>query len=201
MKISVFKSLHNTKDTPFEQDIIDVYTRIKEGYPELIEKITKIRNSKKGDPAFDDTKKTLRAVMFNGTFTERNDNGLLEHSGLCILDFDDYPSDEVMEAEKVRLMACPYTYLLFISPSGNGLKCVIKIPPSDKFTHKRRFKAFEEFIDSDYFDPSSCNVSRVCFESYDPTIYINPDAEIFTLIEEEKCNSKLDVLTILPLKS
>ena len=33
MKISVFKSLHNTKDTPFEQDIIDVYTRIKEGYP------------------------------------------------------------------------------------------------------------------------------------------------------------------------
>ena len=201
MKISVFKSLHNTKDTPFEQDIIDVYTRIKEGYPELIEKITKIRNSKKGDPDFDETKKSLRAVMFNGTFTERNDNGLLQHSGLCILDFDDYPSAEVMDAERQRLEACPYTYLLFISPSGNGLKCVIKIPPSDKFTHKRRFKAFQEFIDSDYFDTSSCNVSRVCFESYDPTIYINPDAELFTLIEEEKGHSKLEVVPILPIKS
>jgi hypothetical protein len=55
---------------------------------------------------------------------------------------------------------------------------VIKIPPSDKFTHKRRFKAFEEFIDSDYFDKLNCNVSRVCFESYDPNIYINPDAEV-----------------------
>ena len=201
MKISVFKSLHNTKDTPFEQDIIDVYTRIKEGYPELIEKITKIRNSKKGDPDFDETKKSLRAVMFNGTFTERNDNGLLQHSGLCILDFDDYPSAEVMDAERERLEACPYTYLLFISPSGNGLKCVIKIPPSDKFTHKRRFKAFQEYIDSDYFDTSSCNVSRVCFESYDPTIYINPDAELFTLIEEEKGHSKLEVVPILPIKS
>jgi hypothetical protein len=137
--------------------------------------------------------------MFNGTFNERNDNGLIEHSGLCILDFDDYPSDEVMEAEKVRLMACINVFMIFVSPSGKGLKCVIKIPPSDKFTHKRRFKAFEEYIDSDYFDTSSCNVSRVCFESYDPEAYINLDAEVFNLIEEEKGHSSFDKVPVLPM--
>ena len=40
MKISVFKSLFNSKETPYTQDVVDVYNRIKEGYPELIDKIT-----------------------------------------------------------------------------------------------------------------------------------------------------------------
>jgi hypothetical protein len=199
MNISVFKSLFNSKETPYTQDVVDVYNRIKEGYPELIEKITALRAMEDDDPAYSSLKNSLRAIMFNGTFNERNDNGLIEHSGLCILDFDDYPSAEVMEAEKVRLMKCPNVFMIFISPSGKGLKCVIKIPASDKFTHKRRFKAFQEFIDSDYFDASSCNVSRVCFESYDPTAYINLDAEVFNLIEEEKGHSAFERVPVLPM--
>jgi len=199
MKISVFKSLFNSKETPYTQDVVDVYNRIKEGYSELIDKITALRAMEDDDPAYSSLKNSLRAIMFNGTFNERNDNGLIEHSGLCILDFDDYPSDEVMEAEKIRLMACINVFMIFVSPSGKGLKCVIKIPPSDKFTHKRRFKAFEEYIDSDYFDTSSCNVSRVCFESYDPTAYINLNAEVFNLIEEEKGHSSFDKVPVLPM--
>ena len=199
MNISVFKSLFNSKETPYTQDVVDVYNRIKDGYPELIEKITALRAMKDDDPNYSSLKNSLRAIMFNGTFNERNDNGLIEHSGLCILDFDDYPSSKVMKAEKARLMECPNVFMIFVSPSGKGLKCVIKIPPSDKFTHKRRFKAFEEFIDSDYFDASSCNVSRVCFESYDTNAYINLDAEVFNLIEEEKGHSKLEVVPVLPM--
>jgi hypothetical protein len=41
-------------------------------------------------------KNSLLAIMFNGTFNERNDNGLVEHSGLCVLDFDDYPDAATM---------------------------------------------------------------------------------------------------------
>jgi hypothetical protein len=199
MNISVFKSLFNSKETPYTQEVVDVYERIRDGYPELIDKITALRAMKEDDPAYSSLKNSLRAIMFNGTFNERNDNGLIEHSGLCILDFDDYPSSKVMKAEKVRLMECANVFMIFVSPSGKGLKCVIKIPPSDKFTHKRRFKAFQEYIDSDYFDASSCNVSRVCFESYDPTAYINLDAEVFTLIEEEKGHSSFDRVPVLPM--
>jgi len=199
MNISVFKSLFNSKETPYTQDVVDVYNRIKEGYPELINKITALRAMEEDDPAYSSLKNSLRAIMFNGTFNERNDNGLIEHSGLCILDFDDYPSSKVMKAEKARLMECPNVFMIFVSPSGKGLKCVIKIPASDKFTHKRRFKAFQEFIDSDYFDASSCNVSRVCFESYDPTAYINLSAEVFDLMEEEKGHSSFERVPVLPM--
>ena len=42
-KISVFRSLFNSKETPFTLDASEVYQRIKEGNPELIDKIKKLR--------------------------------------------------------------------------------------------------------------------------------------------------------------
>jgi hypothetical protein len=73
MNISVFKSLLQSKEIPFTQTALEVYYRIKEGYPELIQKIDTIRSLDKGHEEYDKTKKSLRAIMFNGTFSERND--------------------------------------------------------------------------------------------------------------------------------
>jgi len=199
MNISVFKSLLQSKETPFTQTALEVYYRIKEGYPELIQKIEKIRALDKGHEEYDKTKKSLRAIMFNGTFSERNDNGLIQHSGLCITDYDDYPNLEVMEAERAKLISSPYTYMLFTSPSGNGLKCVIKIPACDKAEHKRRFKAYQQHIDSEYFDPSSANVSRVCFESYDTDAYINIKALEYTDITQDAGFSSFERVPVLSI--
>jgi hypothetical protein len=124
--------------------------------------------------------------MFNGIFSERNDNGLVEHSGLCVLDFDDYPDAVTMDNERQKLQNCPFVMLVFTSPGGKGLKVVIRIPKSTKSEHKRRFQAFEKYLQSDYFDKSSCNVSRVCFESYDPDAYLNEFCDEFQEIEQEK---------------
>jgi hypothetical protein len=75
--------------------------------------------------------------------------------------------------------------MVFTSPSGNGLKALIRIPKSTKLEHKRRFNAFRKYFVSDYFDEKNCNVSRVCFESYDPDIYLNQFCDEFTEIESE----------------
>jgi hypothetical protein len=92
---------------------------------------------------------------------------LLSTLGLCILDFDKYPdADTIGEAERKRLIEDKYTYMLFTSPSGKGLKVVIRIPQCDKVEHRRRFSHYEQYINSEYFDTSNKNVSRVCFESY-----------------------------------
>jgi hypothetical protein len=178
--VSVFKSLYNSKETPFKLSAQDVFNRIKNGYPDLINKINLVRSGKNPD-----VKSKLMAIMFNGIFNERKDDGLIEHSGLCVLDFDKYPDEETMQAERERLKAVPYVYMLFTSPSGNGLKVVIRIPISDKFEHKRRFKAFQEYIDSDYFDAANSNISRVCFESYDPDAYLNEFADVFDTLAED----------------
>lgn len=178
--ISVFRSLYSSKETPFKLTAHEVFNRIKNGNPDIIAKISRIRA---GDS---EGKNKLMAIMFNGTFNERKDDGLVAHSGLCVLDFDKYPNEKVQLQERNRLKECPYVYMLFTSPSGNGLKVVIRIPESDKYEHKRRFEAFKEYIKSDYFDVANSNVSRVCFESYDPDAYLNEFADVFTDISQDK---------------
>jgi len=192
-KISVFRSLFNSKETPFTLEAIEVYNRIKQGSPELIGKIKKLRA---GDT---DSKMQLMAIMFNGTFSERKDDGLIKHSGLCVLDFDKYPDAKTLKAERKRLMDCPYVYMMFTSPSGNGLKVVIRTPESTKFEHKRRFEAYKEYINSDYFDVANSNVSRVCFESYDPEAYLNEFCEVFQGITQDKGYHKGEKIAVLPI--
>jgi hypothetical protein len=192
-KISVFRSLFNSKETPFTLEAIEVYNRIKQGNPELISKIKKLRA---GDS---ESKMQLMAIMFNGTFSERKDDGLIQHSGLCVLDFDKYPDKETLTAERNRLKECPYVYMMFTSPSGNGLKVVIRTPESNKFEHKRRFEAYKEYINSDYFDVANSNVSRVCFESYDPDAYLNEFCEVFQGITQDKGYHKAEKIAVLPI--
>jgi hypothetical protein len=192
-KISVFRSLFNSKETPFTLEAIEVYNRIKQGNPELINKIKKLRA---GDS---ESKMQLMAIMFNGTFSERKDDGLIQHSGLCVLDFDKYPDKETLKAERNRLKECPYVYMMFTSPSGNGLKVVIRTPESNKFEHKRRFEAYKEYINSDYFDVANSNVSRVCFESYDPEAYLNEFCDVFQAITQDKGYHKAEKIAVLPI--
>jgi len=186
MKISVFKSLFNTKETAYSLTIPEVVARIQHGTPDLINKIEIIRTLSKGQPQYDQAKKELYAIMFNGTFSERNANGLIEHSGLCILDFDGYPSEEIMQAERQRLIDDPYVMIVFMSPGGKGWKAVIRIPKSNASEHKRRFLAYADYFKSDYFDRKNQDVSRVCFESYDPDIYYNEFCQVFEALSEDK---------------
>ena len=167
-------------------NVVEVYNRIKNGYPELVSKINRLREMDESTEAYRSLKNSLLAIMFNGTFNQRTDNGLIEHSGLCILDFDDYPNEETMNQDKQRFKSLPFVFMVFTSPSNKGLKVVVKIPQSTKEEHKRRFKALELELNSDYFDTSSQNVSRVCFESYDPDAYLNEFCDEFTTIDEER---------------
>jgi hypothetical protein len=91
-----------------------------------------------------------------------------------------------MAEERQRLIDDPHVMMVFTSPSGNGLKAVIRIPKSDKVEHKRRFNAFGRYFQSEYFDTKNSNVSRVCFESFDPDIYFNEFCQEFTSIEQDQ---------------
>ena len=66
-----------------------------------------------------------------------------------------------------------------------GLKVLVKIP-AEVDNHKKFFTSLEKHFKSPYFDKTCKNVSRVCYESYDPLIYINEQSSIFnTIIEQE----------------
>ena len=77
---------------------------------------------------------------------------------------------------KEKLSKDTYIFSIWISPSGNGLKALVKIPVVvDNDDYNKRYKAIykhflwvnDEFGDN-VIDTSGQDISRLCFESYDP---------------------------------
>ena len=180
-KVTVFRSIIDT-DTPFHRDVMVVLDRIKNGSSKDL--VTKIRKEKDKTER-NNLKKNLPSICFSGEFTKRKDDALVQHSGLLCIDLDDYESVKKMNKAKDDLAKSKYTYAVFVSPSGNGLKLLVRIP-ADAQNHKNYFNSLEKHVNSPHFDTTSKNVSRVCYESYDPTIYINENAEVWDKIDEEE---------------
>ena len=172
--VTIFKNIKET-EAPFHKDVLLILDRIKNGSSaELVKSIRTEKDKSKRN----DLKKMLPAICFSGTFNKRNDTSLLKHSGLICLDFDNYEKTKEMQEDKDKLSKDKYIYSVFVSPSGKGLKALVKIP-ADVENHIDYFNALEDYYSSPYFDKTCKNVSRVCYESYDRLIYINEDSKLW----------------------
>ena len=114
-------------------------------------------------------------VTFSGTFSKRSADALIEHSGLCVLDFD-YIYD-VAELKRMLLKDHFFdTELLFVSPSGSGLKWIVSIDlKEDK--HLNWFLAITNYVKTSYqieIDTSGKDICRASFLGCDEQVYINP---------------------------
>ena len=193
-KVTIFKNIKDT-EAPFHRDVSVILERIKEGSSKDLVKMIRKETDK---VRRNELKKDLPAICFSGEFTKRNDNSLISHSGIICLDFDGYEKRQQMLEEKERLTKDKYVYSVFVSPSGNGLKVLVKIPdvPED---HINYFISLQNHFQSDYFDPTSKNISRVCYESYDPLIYVNENSSLWDRIDDreyKEVNSMRDIPTI-----
>ena len=179
--VTIFKNIKET-ETPFYRDVQVVFNRIKDGATkELVKRIRLEKNKTERN----ELKKMLPAICFSGTFNKRNDNSLIQHSGLICLDFDGYEKTKEMLQDKENLSKDKYVYSTFISPSGNGLKVLVKVP-SDSENHINYFNSLEKHFNSQYFDKVVKNISRVCYESYDPLIHVNEHSSVWDKIEESQ---------------
>ena len=177
--VTIFRNIRET-ETPFHRSVAFVLNRIKDGASKDI--VSRIRKEK-DKASRNEIKKELPAVCFSGQFNKRSDAAIQEHSGFICLDFDGYNTKKEMKAERDRLEKDRYVYSVFTSPSGNGLKALVRIP-QDPDNHTNYFNALEKHFNSDHFDKTCKNISRVCYESYDPLIYTNLKSEVWTGIEE-----------------
>ena len=179
-KVTIFKNIRETS-TPFYRDVMSILDRIRNGSSKDL--VKEIRKETKDKTVRNELKKELPAICFSGQFTKRTDNALVEHSGLICLDFDGYEKQKILLSDKENLSKNKYVFSVFISPSGNGLKVLVKIP-QDPDNHQNYFNSLEKHMNSKYFDKTSKNVSRVCYESYDPLIYVNENSSVWTEVEE-----------------
>lgn len=180
-QITVFRNIKDTS-TPFFRPIDGILARIKEGKNKDI--IKRIREEKNKDVR-NVLKQELPAICFSGTFNTRNDKALIDHSGFICLDFDGFEKQHELIAKKQELIKDKYTYSVFISPSGDGLKLIVRIP-KDADNHKHYFKSLEGKYNSPNFDVKCSNLSRVCYESYDPLIFINPNSAVWMDMSQGK---------------
>ena len=142
--------------------------RIQEGKSKSL--IKRIRSGDKSK------KKELPIVCFSGEFSSRNDDALFEHSGFIVLDFDHVNVKEVKKA----LATDQYIYSCWVSPSGDGIKALVKITNPER--HRDHFRALCNYFQKQYcleVDESGINESRACFESHDPDIIIKDSYDKF----------------------
>lgn len=145
--------------------------------------------------ARDQAKKKVPCVTLAGTFGSRKDDGLVEHSGLIAIDIDDLEDPEAM---KRTLSRDPYVYSIFVSIGGKGLCVVFKITPT---RHRDAFRGISEYLFNLYkvvVDPTSINVSRLRFVSYDPDLYLATDkVQKFTIYPKDKEPKKVDKIAFV----
>lgn len=141
-----------------------------------------------GNPIPDkDAKLELPVVMYSGKFSGRKDNDLEEHSSVIVLDFDHINVDE----SKRVLATDDYVLACWVSPSGDGLKALVKVSTPSK--HRDHFRAISSYMERQYgleVDPTGQNEARLCFESYDPEIIINEDAKVFSSLLSERSENQ-----------
>jgi Leucine-rich repeat (LRR) protein len=176
--IDLFKALDSIKNGSFERQIKNVRLFINDKEKRDIEK------------------KKLPLYGFGGTFSSRGNNNLIQSSGIACLDFD-YIEDLDKLIEEVN--KDKFTLASFVSPSGNGLKVIVKIPP---VSNDEDYKSFYIELQNHYnqygkTDESTKDIARASFVSFDPNLFINVDSEKFTdrfvpkLIVTERINIPL----------
>ena len=177
-KVTIFENITKVNN-PYVITIDKIVQRIKGGRSMVL--VNELRNEQDAKNKLK-IKKQLPAICFSGIFSKREDKGLIRHSGLIAIDFDHV--NERLSELKNRLINDRYTFLLFVSPSGDGLKLVVKIPADIK-THAFSASALTDYYKEEKLDEFK-DVSRVCFESYDPDLYYNPNSEVFITLKEEQ---------------
>lgn len=128
----------------------------------------------------DEIKKSLPAVTWAGTFSKRKKDAIKEYTGLMTIDIDKLPIEEI-ETLKKKLRDDPYTAILFTSPSGNGLKVIVKVAGGPD-NHTNNFIALENYFREKYgiqIDQSGKDISRLCFLSSDKNVYCNWQSQEF----------------------
>jgi hypothetical protein len=119
-----------------------------------------------------------------------------------VLDFDKFKTIEDALQFKEQLKKHDFIYCAFISPSALGVKALAKIPKDpDNFT--LYYNAIEKHFNTSHFDKSGKDISRFCFESYDPEIWINPNCTTWDAIrggEFENIGKRINEV-VVPLTS
>lgn len=124
-------------------------------------------------------KELVPAVSASCTCSKRNQENVIEHSGIICIDVDG-------QNDMTPFKSDPYTFACFKSISGNGIAIFVKVDPKK---HKESFKWLQQYYYNTYgitIDPAPQNIVSLRFVSYDPDLFINERAKVSKTLAEPK---------------
>jgi len=119
-------------------------------------------------------KQNLPAAIFSGVFDTRTEPS--NHSGLLCLDLDEL-GDRIERSRKI-VEGDPHTLAVFLSPSGQGLKVLVRVRAEDRESHLAAFTQVELYYRATLglkVDPACKDMGRLCFLA-GPVLFENPGA-------------------------
>lgn len=178
MKSTIFKNFNEVSE---QKDFLKILEEIKSGT--FKNAITYLRKSLADDKkeAAERAKKSLPAFTPSATFKGgRKMEFLQQYNGIIVLDIDKLDKEKLQQC-KTKIRLDDFVFASFISPSGNGIKIFVKVSSVAEY-HKETFlklqRYFEDLLEVE-IDKSGKDITRLCFFSYDPEMYLNTGAEIF----------------------
>jgi len=168
-----FSSLRNTKPTS-QVPLIEVLHEIaSDKYKKQMDEIRSQEN-----PSKSPLKDKLPLFTPTGRFNHRSIAGLEEYNGLVCLDIDGIENPKEL---KEKCKSLNWVYSAFITPSGKGLKVLVKTNSTAETYREIEAKVAEAFsLDTGAIrDNHAKDIARIQFVSHDPEIFINENSITF----------------------
>jgi len=166
--------------------LVEMLNRIKTGYYAVDIKMLRKFYSEGDKAEYDKRKRQLVSFTVSADFDGRRVKECIkEYIKMMVLDFDGLLSDLEVARVKQLIILCNYTFACFVSPSGHGLKVLVRVS-TDLEDHLMTFLSVQQYysaLTNLEIDPSGKDVTRLCFVSDDPELYLNPDSTVFVPID------------------
>ena len=182
LKVSMVSNAHSTacQSVSVAEIIADIQGGKWEQPIKQIRNTFKLAKDNGANPkdAVSELKMALPAILWSGCFTVRNKSGIEQHSGLLVADIDNLSEPDI-ERVRLTLQSDPHVFLIFLSPTGTGLKVVFRVP-ADTAKHSASFTAVANYVKQKChvdIDQSGKDIARLCFVSHDPLLTANADGK------------------------
>ena len=124
-------------------------------------------------------KKELPVIMWQGTFNSRCKSGLKSLSGILCIDID-HKSEPELSKIMGMLVNVPWILAFFRSPSGDGLKVLVKTSVQTAQDYENCYAQLIDIFHQSFqcdVDESCKEYSKACYMSYDPGLYVNRNVQ------------------------
>ena len=153
-------------------------------YKKTVLKIQKLIENGNQEKA-NQLKKRLVAFTVSGLFEGgRKMSFLKSYNPFVILDIDKL-DPQILPDLILKIKEIEFTRVVFISPSGRGLKIIVEVDTEVKL-HGLAYRQVCDYYEKALaveIDKSGKDITRLCFMSYDPEVHFNEKSTVFNITE------------------